>query len=46
MAAPRSPDLTPFDFCVRGRLKSSLYEAEIVSEEYLVARILVAADQL
>ena len=30
---PRSPDLTPFDFCVREYLKSSLYETPIVSEK-------------
>ena len=43
---PRSPDVTPLDFCVRAHLKSSLYETPIVSEEDVVARILVAADQL
>ena len=43
---PRSPVLIPLDFCVRGYLKRSLYETPIVSEEDLVARILLAADQL
>ena len=43
---PRSPDLTPLDFCMWGHLKSSVYETPFVSEKDLVARILVAADQL
>ena len=43
---PRSPDLTSLDFSVRRHLKSSVYETPIVSEENVVAWILVAVDQL
>ena len=43
---PRSPDLTLFNSWVCGHLKSPVYTTPIVSEQDLVARILVANDQL
>ena len=43
---PRSPDLSSLDFCVGRQFESSLYETPIVSEDYIVAEILVAGDQL
>ncbi|CAH2090775.1 unnamed protein product [Euphydryas editha] len=42
----RSPDLTPIDFYVWGRMKEIIYEVEIVDLEHLTARINQAAEVL
>ena len=39
----RSPDLTCLDFFLWGYMKSMVYETDIDSEEYLIARIVSAA---
>ena len=40
---PRSTDMTPLDFFLRGYMKSLIYETLVESEMDLVARIVVAA---
>lgn len=42
----RSPDLTPLDFHVWGRMKDLVYEVEIVNREQLIQRINEAAERL
>ena len=42
---PRSPDLTPLDFFIWGPMKSLVYDTSGESEQSLIARIVVAADQ-
>jgi len=36
---PRSPDLTPLDFCLWGWMKSEVYEEKVNTRDELVARI-------
>ena len=43
---PRSPDLTPLDFFLWGHIKSLVYETPVPDEETLLARILVASDEV
>ncbi|KAJ4430775.1 hypothetical protein ANN_19366 [Periplaneta americana] len=43
---PRSPDLTPLDFFLWGRMKSLVYETPIETAEDLVARVVVAAGEI
>jgi len=43
---PRSPDLTPLDFFLWGRMKSLIYETPVETEEDLLARVLVDAQQI
>ena len=40
---PRSPDLTPMDFFIWGKMKSLVYETPIETPEELVARVAEAA---
>ena len=37
---PRSPDLTPLDFCLWGWMKSKVYEEKVNTRDELVARIM------
>jgi hypothetical protein len=41
---PRSPDLTPLDYFVRGHVKSLIYDTHVDMEFELLTRILVARD--
>ncbi|KAJ4443651.1 hypothetical protein ANN_05326 [Periplaneta americana] len=43
---PRSPDLTPLDYCVWGWLKSEVYKRKVKTREELLARILHACAQV
>lgn len=43
---PRSPDLTPIDFFLWGRVKNLVYQSPIDSEEELVARIIAACGSI
>lgn len=40
---PRSPDLTPLDYCLWGWLKSLVYKTKVNTREALVARIINCA---
>lgn len=40
---PRSPDLTPLDFCLWGWMKSEVYKERVNTREELVARIMNSA---
>lgn len=42
----RSPDMTPADFCVWGHIKTIVYETPVDTVEELVARIILAFDDL
>lgn len=42
----RSPDITPVDFYVWGRLKQLVYDEEIVTRDHLVRKINAACEQL
>lgn len=42
----RSPDMTPLDFCIWGHIKSLLYATPVNTEEELVARIILAFDDI
>lgn len=42
----RSPDLTPLDFCIWGHVKDLVYETPVENQEELVARIILAFDDL
>lgn len=43
---PRSPDLTPLDFCVWGWMKSIVYEKKVNTREELLDRIADAATRI
>ncbi|KAJ4442487.1 hypothetical protein ANN_04073 [Periplaneta americana] len=43
---PRSPDLTPLDFFLWGRMKSLAYETPVETAEDLVARVVVGAGEV
>lgn len=43
---PRSPDMTPLDFFVWGHVKSLVYETPVNNVEELVARIILAFDDI
>ena len=43
---PRSPYLTPIDFCLWGYIKSLVYETPVETEEELIARIVAAFDKV
>ncbi|KAJ4434221.1 hypothetical protein ANN_22769 [Periplaneta americana] len=43
---PRSPDLTPLDFSLWGRMKSLVYETPVETAAYLVVRVVVAAGEI
>lgn len=43
---PRSPDLTPLDYFFWGRMKSMVYETPVETEEELLARVMVAAQEI
>jgi hypothetical protein len=38
-----SPDVTPLDFCLWGRMKSEVYEEKVNARDELVARIMNSA---
>ena len=40
---PRSPDLTPLDFCLWGQMKSEVYKEKVNTRDELVARIMNSA---
>jgi hypothetical protein len=40
---PRSPDLTPLDFCLWGWMKSEVYKENVNTRDELVARIMKSA---
>jgi hypothetical protein len=40
---PRSPDLTPLDFCLWGWMKSEVYKENVNTRDELVARIMNSA---
>jgi hypothetical protein len=40
---PRSPDLTPLDFCLWGWMKSEVYKEKVNTRHELVARIVNSA---
>ena len=40
---PRSPDLTPLDFCLWGWMKSEVYKEKVNTRDELVARIMNSA---
>ena len=39
---PRSPDLTPMNFFIRGEMKRLVYEVPLDTEEEMVARVTAA----
>lgn len=43
---PRSPDLSPLDYCIWGWMKGQVYKTRINSREELIARIMDSATQL
>ena len=43
---PRSPDLTPIDYFLWGRMKSMVYQSPVETEEELLARVMVAAQEI
>lgn len=43
---PRSPDLTPLDFCVWGWMKDNVYKVNVNTREALLARIIDAFAQI
>ena len=40
---PRSPDLTPLDFCLWGWMKGEVYKEKVNTRDELVARIMNSA---
>jgi hypothetical protein len=43
---PKSPEITPLDFCLRGWMKSKVYEQKVNIRGELVARIMNSAGLL
>lgn len=43
---PRSPDLSPLDYCLWGWMKDNVYKKKVNSREELVARIMDTAEQI
>ncbi|EFN89173.1 hypothetical protein EAI_12527, partial [Harpegnathos saltator] len=43
---PRSPDLTPMDFCLWGWLKYEVYKTKVNTQDELFARVIAAVDQI
>ena len=43
---PRSPDLTPLDYNIRGHMKTLVYETKVDSRAELRARIFAVAEQI